>query len=191
MRNVAVCLLAVLALTLAGSSGAASFDDSKPCPVQGQLFVCPAATVGVPYNLQMVGRTGCDLYWFQILGGRLPLGLSMSRPGLITGTPTTTETQTPWLQIHDLLFSQGGFNWCAGDNTSERQFSFRVGASAIPPPALLWYWRLSAGSVLLHSERAVTYADGSTGLGKMLTWEQTHRDVIRVAGRVLLAHVQA
>lgn len=194
MKRLALLAVVVLALVLAGIGNSASFDDSSPCPVQGTLFVCPPATVGLPYSLQLTGRNGCDLYWFEILGGALPPGLSMSRSGLVSGTATEAAVTTPWLQIHDLLPSEGGYDWCGGDNISQRQFEFSAfGTVPIPVPLPIpkrWYWHLTGGTgQLLHSERAITYADGSNGLGKMLTWEQNHRDVLRATAPVQLAHV--
>jgi hypothetical protein len=119
---VAVLLTGVIAT----SGSAASFDDSKPCPAQGPLLVCPVGYVGQGYNLQLIAREGCDLYRWEIVNGSLPPGLKMSSSGLVTGTPTSTGEMVPWVWVHDLLPSEGGYPWCIGDNHSERQFVFRV-----------------------------------------------------------------
>lgn len=192
MRKLQLVLL-LLALGLpAVVAGAASFDDSTPCPVNGALFVCPSGTVGVPYILQLTGRFGCERYWFRVDSGMLPPGLTMTRDGLVSGTPTSAVRTTPWISIHDLLLSEGGFDWCAGDNQSERQFAFEIAPAPSPPPVVLpYYWHLTAAGVLLHSQRAISYADGSSGLSRMLTWMQGHKDTIRVRGSVSLAHVRA
>lgn len=115
---------------------AASFDDTKPCPASGPLLVCPTMHVGVPVNLQLLGHDGCNLYRWEYTNGSLPQGLTMSSSGLITGTPTRAQMTQPWMIIHDLLPSQGGYSWCGGDNQSQRQFVFTVvgGSSATPPP---------------------------------------------------------
>jgi hypothetical protein len=197
MRKLALTLLAialVLLVLVARRSNAASFDQSKPCPPSGIVFVCPPATVGVPYSVQLQGVTGCDKYWFRIDSGALPPGLTMSRSGLVSGTATEAAVTTPWLSIHDLLPSEGGYDWCGYDNQSERQFQFSAFGTVpvpAPTPTLKWYWHLSSGSVLLHSERAITYSDGTTGLGRMLRWELAHKDQIRASGHVLLEHLQA
>lgn len=129
-------LVALLAGVTAGSGPAASFDDTKPCPASGPLLVCPTMHVGVPVDLQLLGLNGCNLYWWEYTNGSLPQGLTMSSSGLITGTPTRAETTQPWVIIHDLLPSQGGYSWCGGDNQSQRQFVFTVvdGSGAPPPP---------------------------------------------------------
>jgi hypothetical protein len=205
MRKIAWALLAAALIALvivARRSDAASFDSDPPlapCPVSSStLYACPHATVGQRFSLQLTGHDGCDLYWFRIDSGALPPGLTMSRSGLVSGTPTAVGQTTPWISIHDLLPSEGGYGWCAGDNQSERQFQFTTDPSstpAPPPPSdplpLKWYWHLLSGSTLLHSERAVTHADGRTGLGNMLRWERAHKGVVRARGSVLLVHVQA
>jgi hypothetical protein len=132
-------LITVFAALIAGTptpGSAASFDDTKPCPASGPLLVCPTMHVGVPVNLQLLGHDGCNLYRWEYTNGSLPQGLTMSSSGLITGTPTRAETTQPWMIIHDLLPSQGGYSWCGGDNQSQRQFVFTVvgGSGGGPAP---------------------------------------------------------
>jgi hypothetical protein len=123
---------AAFALLLTGvvamPGSAASFVDSTPCPASGPLLVCPAGQVGQPYNVQLMARGGCDLYRWEIVNGVLPTGLSMSSDGKITGVPTAATEVQPWVIVHDLLPSEGGYSWCIGDNHSERQFVFSVSA---------------------------------------------------------------
>jgi hypothetical protein len=119
--------LAVLACGLYAAPGsAASFDDTNPCPASGPLLVCPAYQVGQPVSTQLRALFGCDIYWWEFVNGGLPAGLSMNTSGLITGTPTSTGSTEPWVQVHDLLDVQGGNSWCHGDNKSQRQFVFTV-----------------------------------------------------------------
>ena len=122
---------AVLTGVIAMSGSAASFVDSTPCPASGPLLVCPAGQVGQPYYngsaLQLMARGGCDLYRWEIVNGSLPPGLSMSSDGKVSGVPTAATEVVPWVIVHDLLPSEGGYSWCIGDNHSERQFVFRVG----------------------------------------------------------------
>ncbi len=121
-------LIAGLAMLLAGlmavPGSAASFDDSNPCPASGPLLVCPAAHIGQPYSLQLRALYGCDTYRWEITNGGLPAGLSMSKSGLVTGTPTSSGGTQPWITVHDLTAAEGGPSWCGGDNKSERQFVF-------------------------------------------------------------------
>jgi len=125
----AFALLLTGVIAMPGS--AASFDDSTPCPASGPLLVCPAGQVGQPYYngsaLQLIARGGCDVYRWEIVNGSLPPGLSMSSDGKVSGVPTAATEVVPWVIVHDLLPSEGGYSWCIGDNHSERQFVFRVG----------------------------------------------------------------
>jgi len=106
------------------SGSAASFVDSNPCPADGALLVCPKFQVGQPVSLQLLAQAGCDVYRWEITNGGLPPGLTLSSTGLITGTPTASGQTTPWVTVHDLVASEGGYPWCGGDNHSERQFVF-------------------------------------------------------------------
>lgn len=119
-----------LALTLAGvaltSASGASFDDTTPCPTQGPFFTCPTGEVGKPYSVQLKGKGGCDLYWFEVVNSSLPAGLSMSSSGAITGVPTSAGRSELYIHIHDLLPSQGGYAWCAFDNPSQKQFAITI-----------------------------------------------------------------
>jgi hypothetical protein len=130
-------LLLALAAGIAASPGsAASFNDSAPCPASGPLLVCPTMQVGQSVHLQLLGLNGCDVFRWEMVNGGLPLGLSMSSSGLVTGTPTRAEETKPWMIIHDLTAPEGGPSWCGGDNHSERQFVFTVtgGSGGTPPP---------------------------------------------------------
>jgi hypothetical protein len=132
-----ISLLFALAAGIAASPGsAASFNDSTPCPASGPLLVCPTMHVGQSVHLQLLGQNGCDVYRWEMVNGGLPIGLSMSSSGLVTGTPTRDEETKPWMIIHDLTAPEGGPSWCGGDNHSERQFVFTVsgGSGGTPPP---------------------------------------------------------
>jgi hypothetical protein len=138
-RFTLIVVLAVLVAGVVATPGStASFDDTAPCPASGPLLVCPTMTVGQPVNLQLRALNGCDVYWWEIVNGGLPAGLSMSASGLVSGTPTAAGTTQPWVWVHDLTAPQGGPSWCGGDNHSERQFVFTVvgsGGGGSPPPA--------------------------------------------------------
>lgn len=128
---VAVVLGVALGLGVVAAVPAASFDDSYPCPADAALLVCPSGEVGKPYTLQLTGKGGCDVYWWEIVNGALPAGLSMTREGLISGTPTTVGEGRFWVVIHDVLAEEGGPAWCAGDNKSEREFLIRIAAGLV------------------------------------------------------------
>jgi hypothetical protein len=119
-------LVALVVGVVAMPGSAASFDDSHPCPAQGPLLVCPTAQVGQPYSLQLIALYGCDQYRWEIVNGGLPAGLTMSSSGLVSGIPTASGKTQPWMTVHDLTASEGGYAWCGGDNKSERQFVFET-----------------------------------------------------------------
>jgi hypothetical protein len=123
---ITAAFVALLVGIVAMPGSAASFDDSNPCPANGPLLVCPTAQVGQPYSLQLRALAGCDLYRWEIPNGSLPTGLSMSSSGLVTGTPKSAGETKPWMTVHDLTATEGGYPWCGGDNKSERQFVFKV-----------------------------------------------------------------
>jgi hypothetical protein len=59
----------------------------------------------------------------------------------------------------------------------------------LPPAKVTAYWQLRAGASLLHEEKAITYASGQTGLGKMIVWMGSNGDLIRRARAVSLARI--
>jgi large repetitive protein len=131
-----ISLLLALAPGIAASpASAASFNDSAPCPASGPLLVCPTMQVGQSVHLQLIALNGCDVYRWEMVNGGLPLGLTMSSSGLVSGTPMRAEETKPWVIVHDLTAPEGGPSWCGGDNHSERQFVFTVtGSGGTPPP---------------------------------------------------------
>ena len=126
-RFALIAAIAALAAGVYATPGsAASFVDYTPCPASGPLLVCPTFQVGQPANLQLLAFGGCDTYWWEFTNGGLPAGLSMSSSGQITGIPTSAGSTSPWVQVHDLIDSMGGPDWCHGDGRSQRQFVFNV-----------------------------------------------------------------
>jgi large repetitive protein len=110
-------LVAVMAAAAASVAYSMAFDDGSPCPDRHPLFVCPGGAVGASYSIQLQAHGGCTPYKFARTSGSLPPGLSLTSSGLISGTPTAAGTWTPWLQL---------ISHCAGDPTSDRQFSFTI-----------------------------------------------------------------
>src|SRR6476619_1228544 len=105
---------AIAAIVVAGGS-AADFDiDNGPCretPGEALLLRCPTAYVGSPYEVQIESEegSGCTPYvWYEVVNSVLPAGLSMSRGGLISGTPTSVGFTRFWLWNHDLTKAEGG-----------------------------------------------------------------------------------
>jgi large repetitive protein len=130
----AVALAVSLAAIAAGIGSSASFDDTGPCPTFGPYFTCPTGTVGQPYSVQVKGKQGCDDYWFEVLSGSFPPGLSLSRSGLVSGVPTTPGRFDFYLQIHDVTAAEGGPDWCTYDDRSQKQFVININPGSAPPP---------------------------------------------------------
>jgi hypothetical protein len=56
-------------------------------------------------------------------------------------------------------------------------------------PAQVYYWQVQAGASVLHEERAITYPDGTDGLGKTLKWCESHKDTIRTTRAIEIVRV--
>jgi hypothetical protein len=61
----------------------------------------PSGTVGVSYGANLSATGGKTPYTWSITNGNLPLGLSLSTGGLISGTPTTAGTYNFTIQVKD------------------------------------------------------------------------------------------
>jgi hypothetical protein len=59
--------------------------------------------VGTPYAQQLTATGGTGAYTWEITGGTLPAGLSMSNAGLISGTPTTAVSVYLTFTVTDSL----------------------------------------------------------------------------------------
>jgi hypothetical protein len=108
--------------TLAGTPTAAGWwnfyvevtDICGSIPSQGEwsIFIHPAlvittaalppGTPGVPYSAKLTADGGdASVLQWSVAGGSLPVGLTLSKDGAITGTPTTAGTATFVAQVHD------------------------------------------------------------------------------------------
>ena len=124
---VVLCILAVIAVS--GASAADFETDDGPCPewsLNKFLLACPTAYVGEEYEVELESEdgSGCEPYdWFEIKNGSLPAGLSMTRNGVISGTPTGGPGSSRfWVWNHDLTFAEGGPDWCEREDRSEKEF---------------------------------------------------------------------
>ena len=61
----------------------------------------PAGTAGVAYSTTLTATGGVTPYSWSVLTGNLPLGLSLSTAGVISGAPTTTGTSTFTVRVGD------------------------------------------------------------------------------------------
>ncbi len=131
--ELALALVAALAAIAVTGASAADFDgDNGPCHEPaggGPVLQCPTAYVGVPYEVQVAVEegSGCNpSIWFQVVNSALPGGLTISRSGVISGTPTGAGVTNFWLSLHDLTAADGGPSWCIRDDASQREFSIAV-----------------------------------------------------------------
>ena len=127
---------AIAAIVVAGGSAADFEADNGPCPEtpgNGALLRCPTAYVGQAYEVQIESEegSGCTspgnpYVWYEIVNSTLPDGLSMTRSGLVSGTPTGAGLGRFWVWNHDLTAAQGGPDWCQREDRSEREFSIPI-----------------------------------------------------------------
>jgi hypothetical protein len=138
MRRIRILVVAVFAsiaaLGIVSESSAGDFADD-PCPLaSGDNYLCPAATQGSPYALDIKLKEpwpGCTR--FAVSSGNFPPGLSVSDDGNIRGTPTTPGSYTFYLTVS--WASDGG---CVSQSPSDRKFTINVNPGvAAPPPAPL------------------------------------------------------
>ncbi|MGY3592941.1 hypothetical protein ACVIGB_000972 [Bradyrhizobium sp. USDA 4341] len=59
------------------------------------------ADIGTPYSANFTANGGSGGYIFDIASGSLPLGLTLSSDGILSGTPTATSTNTYTLRVTD------------------------------------------------------------------------------------------
>jgi hypothetical protein len=132
--ELALALLGACSAILVTGASAADFDgDNGPChetPGEQQLLQCPTAFVGVPYEVKIGVEegSGCEPYYYiVVVNSALPAGLSIVRPGTISGVPTGGPGLARfWLWNHDITEAQGGPSWCQRDDVSQREFSIPV-----------------------------------------------------------------
>jgi len=140
--RLALVLLGLCAAIAVTGASAADFEkdagsgaDCTEPPGGGFVLVCPTAAVGQEYEAEMESEegSGCTspgnpYVWYEIVNSSLPPGLTMTRAGVISGTPTTTGYYQFWVWNHDLTAAEGGPSWCQFEDRSEVQFSITVEA---------------------------------------------------------------
>lgn len=120
-----LALAAVAAAVLAPSALALRFSDAS--------YFTPTGIVGVSYSHQFNGEGGCGPdpasgnaglpYQYRVLSGSLPPGLSLSKGGLISGTPTQAGSFSFYVELSDENPPSQG--WCI-PKTAERDFTIVV-----------------------------------------------------------------
>ena len=127
--------------TLGGQySFTAAVTDSESPPVtvtaQFTLFVIlnvttgpnlPGGYTGTPYSQQLSAAGGVAPYSWQVTGGSLPPGLTLSPSGLVSGTPTATGTYSFTANVTDsqnpAAFGNGDFTITVGAGSQSISFT--------------------------------------------------------------------
>jgi hypothetical protein len=132
IRVLSVAAIACLAaLTIVSGAPAGDFAD-EPCAAQGDVYVCPAATAGASYSLDIkLKEPWPNCTEFRVTSGSFPPGLSISDEGQIRGTPTTAGSYTFYLTVY---WKSGGDAGCVSQSPSDRLFRIDVNS---PVPRLV------------------------------------------------------
>ncbi len=84
--------LAVLAIGFAMAallSGCGSSSHSPSSPLSVATSTLPPGVINVPYTTTLIATGGVSPYAWNLGSGSLPPGLSLSRAGVLSGTPTS------------------------------------------------------------------------------------------------------
>jgi hypothetical protein len=125
MRRIRVITVAAIAcmaaLAITGGAAAGDFAD-EPCAGSGDNYVCPTATAGEAYALDIKLKEpwpGCTN--MGVSSGVFPPGLSIDGDGQVRGTPTAPGSYTFYLTV-----SWSSTPPCVGQSSSDRQFTINV-----------------------------------------------------------------
>ncbi|MER3410161.1 MAG: hypothetical protein C4305_01255 [Thermoleophilia bacterium] len=89
-------------------------------------YFVPTGVVGQPFRHEFHGDGGCGPglpYQYRILSGELPPGLSLSKKGVVSGTPTQAGSWSAWIELSDE--DPPSQSWCT-PTKAQRQFTFNV-----------------------------------------------------------------
>jgi hypothetical protein len=125
---VTFAVLCFTGLALASNAAAGDFADDPCSTVSGDNYICPTATAGTAYALDIKLKEpwpGCtDM---AVSSGTFPPGLSLSSDsGSIRGTPTTPGSYTFYITV--TWSSTGG---CISQPPSDRKFTINVNGRLI------------------------------------------------------------
>jgi hypothetical protein len=182
--KLAVAVLALLTGIVVSGASAADFEgdagsgaDCTEPPGGGQLLRCPTAFVGEEYEIEMESEegSGCTspgnpYVWYEVVNSSLPPGLTMTRAGVIAGTPTSTGIYRFWVWNHDLTAAQGGPSWCQFEDRSEVEFSISVDAGLVITTDSIEPATLSQPYTERLTTKQVTNLNPLTGSDVQATW---------------------
>jgi FtsP/CotA-like multicopper oxidase with cupredoxin domain len=119
----------VIAYNAAGDSAASNIVTvtTFPRPIVTTTSPMPVGTVGVLYNRTLTASSGSGTYTtWSVSSGTLPAGLGLNpSTGVISGTPTTSGTNTFFVQVQD----------SDGVMSTPKSLSITVGNVPTAPPA--------------------------------------------------------
>jgi hypothetical protein len=128
IRILTVFAIACLAaLALASGAPAGDFADEPCTAAGGDLYVCPTATAGESFALDIkLKEPWPNCTEFRVTSGTFPPGLSISDEGNIRGTPSTAGSYTFYLTVY---WKSGGDAGCVTQSPSDRQFKINVNSA--------------------------------------------------------------
>ncbi|HJV36058.1 Ig domain-containing protein, partial [Geomonas sp.] len=88
MKKLIACLITLGLLIIAACS------DNNPSDLVMLSNALPDGTAGAPYSQTLLATGGTIPYTWRVDAGALPVGLSLSPAGVISGTPTSAGTST-------------------------------------------------------------------------------------------------
>ena len=78
----------------------------EPAEPVGEDIDLPDAFLGQPYSFQLTAWGGKEPYMWSITSNSLPLGLSLSSSGLVSGTPTIIDDRRPMVMVTDSSYHE-------------------------------------------------------------------------------------
>ena len=132
MRRFRIALTAALAaslatLVLASGAQAGDFADEPCSTAVGDNYICPPATAGAAYALDLkLKEPWDDCTTTTVSSGSLPPGLSMSTGGNIRGTPTAAGSYSFYATV-----AWSNTSPCVGQSPSDRKFTINVSPQVV------------------------------------------------------------
>ncbi|TMK71005.1 MAG: hypothetical protein E6G50_06665 [Actinobacteria bacterium] len=145
-----VLLCALVALVAVPAALAIRFTDDS--------YNIPTGVVGQPYSKQFNGAGGCGPalpYQYSIISGSLPPGLSLSKSGLIGGTPTQAGSWSFYVDLSDQ--NPPSATWCRPAE-SQRQFTITVINGAAVTPLTIVQPALTPKAIVVGTAYSVQFS---------------------------------
>ncbi len=120
-------------ITITASSGTCSgmldytlVVNSPTCPtITFNLASLPGGTIALPYNQSITSTGGVSPFTYSITNGSLPIGISISTGGIISGTPTVEGNNNFTIQVAD-----------ANDCKNTKDYTINIGNADCPKPII-------------------------------------------------------